>query len=552
MDHLSDTRNTPGRRKKELQIKERNISGDEFMAASIGDVVWLDQTLKENEGKPSGFDRNGLAPIHLAALHGRLNCLQLLIEKYDDDVNLKSTTGWTALHLSINKEIGAKAAKCMNYLLSKGAEIDEFNDDDVSAIHQAASEGLYDCLKVLVVDVDLDLLLQKDCRGYTALDLARIWGHKRCVRLLKNEIWKREKEKRAIEVDQLNHVKKLFSDLQRDAVYQLRNEQDFYGSVAFGNWLADKGLPEQLRHVAVTHIERYPNVSIDGLVKRLQTSGGLEDCQQRLEKGSVKKSRALQRNRDSDKQTDKHGVSTRRKLEKSTKQAAKRPVKEKIVKRVKVEGYSPETSEESDGQYTYSPLSDASQSQADGKPYHRTPWNFSTNVKSKPETNIQNKDYVSMSIHPDEPFMMLPQRANLSVRLATTPETKIRFTVPGGHIKSAGIRMPRLPKKFVAETLSGEANDRIRIPQEFKAVHVYDLQKKRTGEKPDEEAGMHIQMFGHKKFARRSAIIGPDMPINYISESDLGDIFPPLTRKQGFTRVLDTIKGMNSPRAFLA
>lgn len=527
------------------------------MAASIGDVVWLDQTLKEKEGIPSGFDRNGLAPIHLAALHGRLNCLQLLIEKYDDDVNLKSTTGWTALHLSINKEIGNKAVKCMNYLLSKGAYLDEFNDDDVSPIHQAASEGLYECLKVLVADADLDLLLQKDCRGYTALDLARIWGHKYCVRLLKNEIWKHEKAKRAIEIDQLKQVKQVFTELQRDAVYQLRNEQDFYGSVAFGNWLTDKGLPEHLRHVAITHLERYPDASIDGLIKRLHTSGGLEDCQQRLEKDSVKRSRVTARNRNAGRQTDRHGgITTKANSKKSTQQTskpdAKITVKEKAVKRVKVEGYSPDTSEESDEQFTYTPFSEASQTQVDTRAYHRTPWNFSTNVKSKPETDIKCKDFVSMSIHPDESVMVLPSRANLSVRLTMTPETKIRFTVPGGHVKSAGVRMPRLPKKFVTDALSGEVTDRIRIPQEFKAVHVYDLQKKRLGEKPDEEAAMHIQMFGDKKFARRSTIIGSKLPINYISESDLGDIFPPLTRKQGFTRILDTIKGMNSPRAFLA
>ena len=49
---------------------KKKISDDEYMAAKIGDVQWLDQSL---DGKdPNVFDKEGLAPLHYAALHCRL------------------------------------------------------------------------------------------------------------------------------------------------------------------------------------------------------------------------------------------------------------------------------------------------------------------------------------------------------------------------------------------------------------------------------------------------------------------------------------------------
>ena len=42
----------------------------------------------------------GLAPIHLAAIHGRVECLRLLVEKFKMDVNLGSTTGMCTTQLN--------------------------------------------------------------------------------------------------------------------------------------------------------------------------------------------------------------------------------------------------------------------------------------------------------------------------------------------------------------------------------------------------------------------------------------------------------------------
>ena len=46
----------------------------------------------------------------------------------------------------------------------------------------AASEGQVECLKILL-DLRADTSL-KDNRGHTALDLARLWGHRSCAKLV--------------------------------------------------------------------------------------------------------------------------------------------------------------------------------------------------------------------------------------------------------------------------------------------------------------------------------------------------------------------------------
>lgn len=53
-----------------------------------------------------------------------------------------------------------------------------------------------------------------------------------------------------------NRVKRYYGNLQNEAVHQLRNEQGFYGGVAFGNWLNEKGLPENLKEVDTFPRER--------------------------------------------------------------------------------------------------------------------------------------------------------------------------------------------------------------------------------------------------------------------------------------------------------
>ncbi|XP_033123831.1 ankyrin repeat domain-containing protein 53-like [Anneissia japonica] len=213
---------------------------DEFMAASIGDTSWLKQSLRDGRD-PNSFDRNGLAPVHLAALHGRLNCLRILIEKYEVDVNLSSSTGWRPIHLTINNRIGKRSTQCLQYLLEMGADPSVMNEDSLTPAHQASIEGSVKCLNLVInAGGRTDI---KDSKGHTPLDYAKIWGHRKCARIISSKNWKQEKEEDVLEMEKLQALKKLKEkeDLHREDGRMANKE--FYGQLSFTNWLDSKHLP---------------------------------------------------------------------------------------------------------------------------------------------------------------------------------------------------------------------------------------------------------------------------------------------------------------------
>ena len=95
---------------------------DAFMAASIGDLEWLKQTLQITSDIV--FDKNGFSTLHLAAIHARLNIIKYLIEEKKVNVNLPSLVQlWRPIHLCISAQNGSKAIDCLVYLIDKGADI---------------------------------------------------------------------------------------------------------------------------------------------------------------------------------------------------------------------------------------------------------------------------------------------------------------------------------------------------------------------------------------------------------------------------------------------
>lgn len=54
------------------------------------------------------------------------------------------------------------------------------NEDGLTPMHQAASEGHVQCMKALIdAGADID---GEDARGHKPIDLAKLWGHKKCGR----------------------------------------------------------------------------------------------------------------------------------------------------------------------------------------------------------------------------------------------------------------------------------------------------------------------------------------------------------------------------------
>ena len=61
------------------------------------------------------------------------------------------------------------------------------NADGQGVLHIAATEGQLECIKILL-ELNCDTTI-KDVRGQTALDLARLWGHRTCAKYLSNDLW---------------------------------------------------------------------------------------------------------------------------------------------------------------------------------------------------------------------------------------------------------------------------------------------------------------------------------------------------------------------------
>ncbi|KAK3094726.1 hypothetical protein FSP39_005473 [Pinctada imbricata] len=237
---MSDTTRSFTLRRRMRFPNDKRIADDEFMAAAIGDTEWLRHSLREAKGKIN-FDKNGLSALHLSAIHGRLDCLKLLIEKYKVDINLGSTTGWRAVHLCISNQTGKRALICLQYLVTKKADLSIPNNDGITPIHQAASEGHVQCLKLLVQNGAN--IVGKDCRGHTPLDLAKLWGHKNCARLLAAELWHQDKNNVFKEMGHLKKMKMAQVLKEIEDENEKKAEKEIEGEKAFDDWLQRKELP---------------------------------------------------------------------------------------------------------------------------------------------------------------------------------------------------------------------------------------------------------------------------------------------------------------------
>ncbi|CAM4664838.1 ankyrin repeat domain-containing protein 53 [Lepidochelys kempii] len=217
------------------------------MAATVGNLHWLQECLQKAES-PTQADINGFSAIHLAALYGRLECLKLIVEKFEVDVNLASLTGWTPIHLVMNKESGPRALECLQYLIGKGADINVQNQGGTSPLHKAASEGRLDCI-IELVEAGADVHA-KDAEGQQPIDLCRIWAHRSCARYLNDAMWKTDKRNFAREMHKLNQIKSECQHSEQNFLKIEKREQDLLNAVAFSNWLATKqqqGLPDSAK-----------------------------------------------------------------------------------------------------------------------------------------------------------------------------------------------------------------------------------------------------------------------------------------------------------------
>ncbi|XP_015771149.1 PREDICTED: ankyrin-1-like isoform X2 [Acropora digitifera] len=184
----------------------------------------------------------GLAPIHLAAQNGQLECLRTMIEKYKVDVNFQSASGWTPLHLAINKSTKKSGVKCVKFLLENGADPSMQTNTGITPVHQAASEGHVKCLQELIKwGAKIDTI---DINGHTPIFIARVCAHRVCARMLANQLWYLNKQRYLVDrLEKEQQTKRLEEERHKLSLIRIAEGKN-ESKLAFEQWLGKKGIPD--------------------------------------------------------------------------------------------------------------------------------------------------------------------------------------------------------------------------------------------------------------------------------------------------------------------
>nr|XP_014351593.1 PREDICTED: ankyrin repeat domain-containing protein 53 [Latimeria chalumnae] len=446
-----------------LQVDIVDIDNDELMAATIGDVTWLHQSMKKAKSTTQR-DRNGFTAIHLAAKHGRLECVKILVEEYNVSVDLTNSQGCRPLHLVFSKEHKLRSFQCMTYLLMQGAKINVQNSDRQTPLHKAASEGLQDCVAALV-EAGADVSI-KDTSGHTPIDLTKIWGHRKCCRYLSHIMWKQGKDEFVRETERLNEIKYTLFLGELDYNKRVKKDKAFFNDIAFGDWIEAKHLPVRLKRTKGIQL------------KSLPSSKFARDSQ--IDYVNVRH-RKVQRTGRKSAQTNFHdGITSAQKTSRGfhstaiakaevgdDEEACCYPLaylvyQEEMAKIVRARVYT---------------LGD--------------PWNFSTNLETPPVVNIYRPITVRLGVDPN--MIKLHDFRSYLILFKNEEGFPVIETKLGGRPWP----IPNLPFEEIRKSLFPDSEpSRIKIPQEFKSHCVLDILRKRPParkRKPFSEVVLHLR-----------------------------------------------------------
>ncbi|XP_022911382.1 transient receptor potential channel pyrexia [Onthophagus taurus] len=127
----------------------------------------------------------GISPVHLAADLGHAQCLRIMLDPKNVNVNAKTKEReQTALHLAAE----GGYTECIEILLEKGADTNSQNHRGQTPLHLAARAQAYDCVEMLlrkgadanIVDYDrrsaLHAAVGKAARSYDIIEALVTWG----------------------------------------------------------------------------------------------------------------------------------------------------------------------------------------------------------------------------------------------------------------------------------------------------------------------------------------------------------------------------------------
>jgi ankyrin repeat protein len=151
-----------------------------YIAAQHGQAQCL-SILAEHGADMSKADADGGVPIHAACHFGHSECLLVLLANgAAKDVNLLSISGATPI--SICSRSGF--VKCLALILDQDkADLHRSDIHGNTAVHEACRHDQWKCL-LLLINRGAEINT-KNAEGSTPLDIARVYKHADCVRLLR-------------------------------------------------------------------------------------------------------------------------------------------------------------------------------------------------------------------------------------------------------------------------------------------------------------------------------------------------------------------------------
>jgi 26S proteasome non-ATPase regulatory subunit 10 len=138
------------------------------IAASVGNVQILDLLLSYDPQPDVNLPTStGLRPIHLAVAKKHIEVVKKLVESYGASLRLKDKKGQYPIHRAAS--VGSSAL--VQYLATKGSNVNVQDSDGWTALHHALAEGFGDIAVLLVNKFDADANVE-DSDGKKAVDVA--------------------------------------------------------------------------------------------------------------------------------------------------------------------------------------------------------------------------------------------------------------------------------------------------------------------------------------------------------------------------------------------
>jgi ankyrin repeat protein len=151
-----------------------------FQAVEEGNEGEVARLLDEDPALLEKAGHEGVTAYLLAAKHGQLGVMQLLIQRGADANAPGSGSGDTALHLAAWEGQEQAAA----FLLGQGAQSTHRGEDGATPLILACDKGHLGVLRMLVHHLGKQELEATDKEGLTALHYAALCGNEECVSFL--------------------------------------------------------------------------------------------------------------------------------------------------------------------------------------------------------------------------------------------------------------------------------------------------------------------------------------------------------------------------------